>query len=97
MKRILMMLSALLVLLISATAFAAPVRVFVSDMSAIGVQNKAETKTMLQALLAARLNSDKVMSVGAAAEADAIITGNYIVIGKVYSMDAMARTSGGKT
>jgi hypothetical protein len=97
MKRLIVLLAALLLPLMALPAFAAQVRVFVADMNAIGVPNKDEMKTTLQTLLAARLNSDRIVAVGSAAEADAIVTGTYVVLGKVFSMDAMARTSGGKT
>jgi hypothetical protein len=54
-------------------------------------------KVTLQTLLASRLNSDKFMAVGTATEADVLVTGTYVVIGKVFSIDAMARTTSGKT
>lgn len=97
MKKLIVLLAALFLPLVALPAFAAQMRVFVADMNAIGVPNKDEMKATLQALLAARLNSDKIISVGSAAEADAVVSGTYIVLGKVFSMDAMARTSGGKT
>jgi hypothetical protein len=97
MRKLIILLATLLVPLMAQTSFAARVRVFVADMSAIGVPNKDEMKTTLQTLLAARLNSDRIMAVGSAGEADAIVTGTYVVLGKVFSMDAMARTNGGKT
>ncbi|MBC8018919.1 MAG: VCBS repeat-containing protein, partial [Verrucomicrobia bacterium] len=34
---------------------------------------------------------------GSAAEADAIVTGTYVTIGKVFSVDALAKTAAGKT
>lgn len=97
MKKLIVLLAALLMPLVALPAFAAQVRVYVADMNAIGVPNKDEMKTTLQALLAARLNSDRIIAVGSAAEADAVVTGTYVVLGKVYSMDAMTRTTGGKT
>lgn len=97
MKKLIVLLAVLFLPLVALPAFAAQVRVFVADMNAIGVPNKDEMKATLQALLAARLNSDKIIAVGSAAEADAVVSGTYIVLGKVFSMDAMARTSGGKT
>ncbi|QEM69595.1 VCBS repeat-containing protein [Geobacter sp. FeAm09] len=97
MKKVIVLLAALFLPLAALPAFAAQLRVFVSEMNAIGVPNKDEMKTTLQALLAARLNSDRIMAVGSAAEADAVVSGTYVVLGKVFSMDALARTSGGKT
>ncbi|MDR3579375.1 MAG: VCBS repeat-containing protein [Oryzomonas sp.] len=97
MKKLIILLAALFIPLMALPAFAAQVRVFVADMNAIGIPNKDEMKTTLQTLLAARLNSDRIVAVGSAGEADAIVTGTYVVLGKVFSMDAMARTIGGKT
>ena len=99
MKRLITItiLSCLCLMLQTLPALAAPLRLYVSDMNAIGVQNRDEMKATLQTLLASRLNSDKVMAVGTAAEADVLVTGTYVVIGKVFSIDAMARTTAGKT
>ena len=76
---------------------AAQIKVYVSEINAIGVQNRDEMKSTLQLLLSSRLNSDKVMAVASQAEADILISGTYIAIGKVFSIDAMARTVAGKT
>ncbi|MDA8413958.1 MAG: hypothetical protein M0023_09245 [Desulfobacteraceae bacterium] len=97
MKRWIIALVALFSILCAVPAFAAQVRVFVADMNAIGVQNKEEMKATLQMLLSSRLNSDKIIAVGSAAEADVIVTGTYVVIGKVFSVDALAKTAAGKT
>jgi putative cell wall-binding protein len=97
MKRLIVLLATMLVPLIAQPAFAAQVRVFVADVIAINVPNKDEMKTTLQTMLAARLNNGGIIAVGSAAEADAVVTGTYVVLGKVFSLDAIARTSGGKT
>jgi hypothetical protein len=97
MKR-LMIITVLLSLFMQVMpALAAPLRLYVSDMNAIGVQNKDEMKATLQMLLASRLNSGAVTSVGSAAEAEVVVTGTYVTIGKVFSIDALARTTAGKT
>jgi len=93
----LFLITLLLLLLCTASLHAAQIRVFVADMNAIGVQNRDEMKSTLQMLLSSRLNSDKIMAVGSAAEADAVVSGTYVTIGKVFSVDALARTSSGKT
>jgi len=90
-------LIALLFMLLTVPAFAAQVRVFVADMNAIGAQNKDDMKATLQMLLSSRLNGDNLVAVGSAAEADAIVTGTYVTIGKVFSVDALAKTAAGKT
>ena len=97
MKKKSIALIALLSMLIAVPVFAAQLRVFVADVNAIGAQNKDDMKATLQVLLSSRLNSDKIIAVGSAAEADAIVTGTYVTIGKVFSVDALAKTSAGKT
>jgi hypothetical protein len=97
MKKQTIALIALLSMLFAVPAFAAQLRVFVADMNAIGAQNKDEMKATLQMLLSSRLNSDRIIAVGSAAEADAVVTGTYVTIGKVFSVDALAKTLGGKT
>lgn len=90
-------LVALICLLCAMPAFAIQVRVFVADMNAIGLQNKDDMKATLQMLLSSRLNSDRIIAVSSAAEADVVVTGTYVVIGKVFSVDALAKTVTGKT
>ncbi len=97
MKKRLVLCTVLLASLFSMPAFAAQLKVFVADMNAVGATNRDEMKTTLQALLASRLNSDQILSVASAAEADVLVTGTYVVIGKVFSVDALARTVGGKS
>jgi hypothetical protein len=97
MKPLQILSVALLLLLCALSAQAAPVRVYVADMNAIGVQNRDEMKATLQMLLSSRLNGDKITAVASAGEADAIVTGTYVVIGKVFSVDALAKTTAGKT
>lgn len=96
MKKLPILLVALF-LLMAMSASAAPLRVYVADMNAIGVQNREDMKIMLQTLLASRLNGQKITSVASASEADAVVTGTYMAIGKVFSLDALAKTAGGKT
>jgi len=96
MKKLLMITLSFL-LLCAASVQAAQIRVFVADMNAIGVQNRDEMKSTLQMLLSSRLSSEQIMAVGSAAEADAVVNGTYVSIGKVFSVDALARTSSGKT
>lgn len=96
MKKLFILLAAFFVTLAAIPAFAAQVRVFVTDMNAIGVQNSDEMKTTLQTLLASRLNNDQIVAVGSASEADVLVNGTYISIGKVFSLEALAKSSGGK-
>ena len=81
----------------SLPATAAQIRVFVGEMNAVGAQSKDEMKLTVQTLLASRLNGETILAVGTAAEADVLVTGTYVAIGKVFSVDAIAKTSGGRT
>ena len=97
MKKQIIYLVALFSMLFAVPVFADQLRVFVSDINAIGVQNKDDMKATLQMLLASRLSSDKILAVGSAAEADAVVTGTSVTIGNVFSVDVLAKTTTGKT
>ena len=85
-------------LLVTVPAFGAgPLRVYVGEFNAVGVQGKDEVKTALQSLLASRLSSDKLLSVATAAEAELLVSGTYISIGKQYNIDAVAKSANGQT
>ena len=97
MKNKMILIMAVLGMLCAMPAFASQVRVFVAGMSAAGSQNRVELEATLQTLLASRLNGATLVSVGSAAEADVLINGSYIAIGKVFSIDAIAKSAAGKT
>ncbi|MDD5286902.1 MAG: VCBS repeat-containing protein [Desulfuromonadaceae bacterium] len=97
MKKLVIMCAAMLALIVAIPAFAGQLKVFVADMNVVGVANKDEMKATMQTLLASRLNSDQIVSVASAAEADVLVTGTYVSIGKVFSVDALARTTAGKS
>lgn len=97
MKKLITLVAALLLPLVAAPAFAAPLRVFVAEMNTAGGQSKDEMKPLLQTLLASRLNGEAIVAVGSVTEADVVVTGTYVTIGKIFSLDAMAKTSAGKT
>ncbi|MFA7402750.1 MAG: hypothetical protein WC007_02055 [Pelobacteraceae bacterium] len=97
MRNLIVLLAVLLVPLTAIPSFALQIKVFVAEMNATGVQNRGEMQVTLQTLLASRLNGDRVATVGSAAEADAVVSGTYITIGKVFSLDAIAKTPAGKT
>lgn len=97
MKKLVIICIALLAPLVAIPAFASQLKVFVADMNAVGAANKDEMKAVLQTLLASRLSSDQILSVASAAEADVVVSGTYVAIGKVFSVDALAKGSGGKT
>lgn len=83
-------------LLTARDGLAAQIRVYVSEFAVTGATNKDELKTTLQTLLASRLNSDSVMSVDSPAGADLLVKGSYIVFGKIFSIDVVAKDPGGR-
>lgn len=97
MKKMSLMLLILLASLIATPAIAAPLRVFVAEMNSVGGDVKDEMKQTLQTLLASRLNGEGIVAVGSASEADVVVSGTYVAIGKIFSLDAQARTADGKT
>lgn len=97
MKKSLILFAVFLSTLAAIPVFAAPLRLFVTDINTVNVQNRDEMKATLQMLLASRLNNDQIVAVASASEADLLVTGTYAVIGKVFSLDALAKTTGGKT
>lgn len=97
MRNLIVLLAALLVPLTVVPSFAGQMRVFVAEMTAAGAQSRDEMKVTLQTLLASRLNSDGIAAVGSAAEADVVVSGTYVAIGKNFSIDAIAKSQAGKT
>ncbi|AJE04486.1 FG-GAP repeat domain-containing protein [Geobacter pickeringii] len=97
MKKIaIIVCSLLLVALTIAGASAAPIRAYVAEFSVTGAANKDELKTTLQTLLASRLSGEKIISVDSPSGADLLVKGSYIVFGKVFSIDAVAKDAGGR-
>lgn len=96
MKRCSLFLALALVLLISAAASAAQIRAYVAEFSVTGTANKDELKTTLQTLLASRLNGEKVVSVDSPTGADILVKGSYILFGKIFSIDVVAKDVAGR-
>lgn len=94
MKRIWLLVMACLML--AAPASAAALKVYVAEFNVTGVQNRDEVKGAIPVLLASRLAGDKVATVAVAADADVTVSGTYILIGKIFSLDAVAKDSSGK-
>lgn len=97
MKKIQLIPLVLMLVLCAVYAQAAQIKVFVTGMNAIGAQNKDDMKATLQMLLSSRLNSDGIVVVGSEAEADVVVSGTYVTIGKIFSIDAVAKTPTGNT
>lgn len=83
-------------LLTARDGFAGQIRVYVSEFAVTGATNKDELKATLQTLLASRLNSESVMPVDSPTGADLFVKGSYVVFGKVFSLDVVAKDPGGK-
>jgi hypothetical protein len=81
----------------SMPAVADQTKLFVAGMNAVGVQNRDEMNQTLQTMLASRLNGDGLVVVGNAAEAGVLVSGTYVVIGTVFTIDAIAKDRTGKT
>ena len=94
MKKILLLIVALL---ISVQVYAAePLRVYVSEFAVAGVQqNKEDLKAGLQAILSAKLNNEKLTSVDNIRDAEIVVKGTYVIIGKHYSLDVVTKTAAG--
>ncbi|GFE57215.1 VCBS repeat-containing protein [Geobacter sp. AOG1] len=74
---------------------AAVIKAYVSEFSVTGGQNKDELKGILQTLLTTRLASDAVTTLDNKTGAEVIVSGSYLQIGKVFSIDAVARNGRG--
>lgn len=91
MQKLLISLFLLLFLLTAGPVFATQIHLFVDEMSATAVQSRDETSAALKTLLTSRLSGDRIVVVGSAAEADVVVNGTYIAIGKMFSIDAVAK------
>lgn len=95
MKKLILILLCLLVP--AFTAAAAPLKVYIAKVTAPGAANREELQATLQTLLASRLDGESVVSVSSATEADALLTVSYIAFGKVFSLEAVAKSPAGAT
>jgi hypothetical protein len=88
---------ALLSLLFPVTfAHAAKLKITVTEFKVTGSPSRDDLKTTLQSLLASRLESDSVQIVEAGEASDLTVTGTYITLGKVFSLDARITDRSGK-
>lgn len=83
-------------LLIPLTATAAQIRAFITEFAVSPPESK-DLQTTLKRLLTSRLPGDGLSSVEALPEADVIITGSFTQLGKVFSLDAVAKTPAGRS
>jgi hypothetical protein len=82
--------------LIPSLAGAAQIRAYVTEFT-VTPPETGGLKSTLQTLLASRVASESITPVATAAEADVIISGNYTQIGRVFSLDAAAKLTSGRT
>ncbi|MBJ6750751.1 hypothetical protein [Geomonas anaerohicana] len=82
-------------LLAAAAASASTIRAYIAEFTVSPADN-GNLKNTLQRLLATRLAGDGVVTVDSAAEADVIVSGSYTTLGKMFSLDAIAKSTGGK-
>ena len=83
-------------LLIPSLATAAPIKAFVTEFN-VTPPETGGLKSSLQILLSSRIASEEISLTSATVDADVIVTGSYTQIGKVFSLDAVARLASGKT
>ena len=83
-------------LVIPSLASAAQIRAYVAEFTVTPAESGGLKRT-LQTLLSSRMASESVLPVAQASEADVIITGSFTQLGKVFSLDAVAKLSSGRT
>jgi hypothetical protein len=82
--------------LIPALATAGQIKAYVGEF-AITPPEAGGLKTTLQTLLSSRMASEAILPVGSASDAEVLITGSYTQIGKIFSLDAVAKLNSGRT
>lgn len=88
----LILLSSLFIPLI---ASAENIRAYVADFTVSG-GDSPDLKTTLKRLVSSRLSGDGLVAVETPAEADVVINGSYTQLGKMFSLDASAKSAAGK-
>lgn len=96
MKRIFLFVLLLHSIMLVPYASAREIRAYVAEFSVSGSQNGNDLKRMLQTLLASRLNGETILTVDGPAGADVLVSGSYLVIGRMFSIDAVAKDGAGK-
>lgn len=94
-KHIVAPLVLFLTLLLPLAASAENIRAYIADF-AVSSSDTSDLKGTLKRLFATRLAGDGVTTVESAAEADVIVSGSYTTLGKMFSLDAVAKTAAGK-
>jgi FG-GAP-like repeat len=96
MKRVARFFAPIVAIVMSATVvYAGQIKVYVAPFIVTGAQSKDDLKGTLQSLLASRLSSDTIIAIDKPAGAEVTVTGSYVVFGKVFSIDAVAKDPDG--
>lgn len=96
MKRLGKVWGLLLILgLLPAVAWAAPLTVYVEPFSVVGAADDAGLPVTLQTLLASRLSGESVQVLDSPKGGRVLVKGTYIRFGKIFSIDVTARDTAG--
>jgi len=86
----------LLALLCSAHVAGAEVlKAYFPRFAVTGAQNVDEMRGGIQTLLVSHLTSEAIFAVDTPADADIVVSGDYLAFGGVFSIDAVARNRAG--
>jgi len=77
----------------STSVFAAPLTTYVSEFKVSGVDKQGDLPALLQRMLSARLNAEKVQLVMSRDNAELVITGSYATFGTIFSIDVMLQNT----
>src|ERR1039457_5701452 len=94
-NRIFCSISLAFLLITAVPSWGEQIKAYVSPCSVTGGANKDEMKAALQTLLMSRLTVEKILAVDSSAGSDIAIACSYVVFGKIYSIDAVAKNSSG--
>lgn len=82
-------------ILIPLAASAAEIRAYIAEFS-VSPADSGDLKASLQRLFTSRLSGDGIVTVETPGQADVIVSGSYTAIGKMFSLDALAKNPAGK-
>lgn len=82
-------------LLVPLTASAETIRAYIADFT-VSPADPGDLKNSLKRLFSSRLSGEGLSTVDSAAEADVIISGSYTMLGRMFSLDAFAKSASGK-
>lgn len=82
-------------LVVPLAASAETIRAYIADFS-VSPAESGDLKATLKRLITSRLSGDGVTTVDSPVEADVVISGSYTTLGKMFSLDALAKNASGK-